>query len=75
VPLNTFKFGSKTITIPIELLQDTNVDIVALVNKRVRDRIGRIANQPKFTNGTGTGEPFGLVPPASVGKTAPPARP
>jgi hypothetical protein len=45
VPLNTFKFGSKKIAIPIELLQDTNVDILALVNKRIRDRIGRIANR------------------------------
>lgn len=68
VPLNTFKFGSKTITIPIELLQDTNVDIMALVNKRIRDRIGRIANQ-KFTKGSGSGEPNGASTAASVGKT------
>ena len=32
-----------------------------------RDRIGRIANQ-MFTNGTGTGQPFGLVPRSTVGK-------
>jgi HK97 family phage major capsid protein len=68
VPLNTFKFGSKIIAIPIELLQDTNVDILALLNKRVRDRIGRIANT-KFTVGSGTGEPKGAAAAASVGKT------
>jgi HK97 family phage major capsid protein len=68
VPLNTFKFGSKVITVPIELLQDSNVDIIALVNKRVRDRIGRIQNK-KFTIGSGSGEPYGLTVAASVGKT------
>lgn len=68
VPLNTFKFGSKVIAVPIELLQDTNVDILAFLNKRVRDRIGRIANT-KFTVGAGTTEPFGVTATASVGKT------
>src|SRR5205085_2867253 len=61
-------FGSKTITVPIELLQDTTIDIVALIKKRVRQRIGRIANV-KFTVGSGTGEPLGIVPASSVGKT------
>ncbi|MEY5098880.1 MAG: hypothetical protein RJA36_1599 [Pseudomonadota bacterium] len=66
--LNTFKYGSKTITIPIELLQDTSIDIIGLVNQRVRDRIGRIMNQ-HFTTGTGSGQPTGMVTAASVGKT------
>jgi HK97 family phage major capsid protein len=68
VPLNTFKFGSKIITVPIELLQDSNIDVIALVNQRVRDRIGRIENK-KFTIGTGSGEPYGITVAASVGKT------
>ena len=68
VTLGAYKFSSKIITIPIELLQDTTIDIVGLVNKRMRDRIGRIQNQ-KFTVGAGTTEPFGLVTQASVGKT------
>lgn len=68
VNLGAYKFSSKIITIPIELLQDTTIDIVGLVNKRMRDRIGRIQNQ-KFTIGAGTTEPFGLVTQASVGKT------
>lgn len=68
VPLNTMKFSSKTITVPLELLQDTNIDIIALVNKRIRDRIGRIANV-KFTQGSGTAEPWGIVTASSVGKT------
>ncbi|MBS1143372.1 MAG: hypothetical protein H6R14_778 [Proteobacteria bacterium] len=68
VPLNTFKFGSKIIAVPFELIQDSSVDIVALVYGRVRDRIGRIQNK-KFSIGTGTGEPWGLSVAASVGKT------
>jgi HK97 family phage major capsid protein len=67
VALNTFKASSKVITIPMELLQDTSIDILALVNNRIRDRLGRTFNAG-FTNGTGTGQPFGLIPRASVGK-------
>jgi HK97 family phage major capsid protein len=66
--LNTFKFGSKVIAIPLELLQDSQIDVQAMVYKRARDRIGRIQNQ-KFSIGTGTGEPFGLAAVASTGKT------
>jgi len=68
VPLNVFKYSSKVIAIPIELLQDTTVDIVALLNKRVRDRIGRIQNRMMTAAGTGTGSPFALTAAASVGK-------
>lgn len=67
VPVNTFKFGSKIFTVPIELLQDSAVDIVDFIGQRGRERIGRMQNQ-KFTVGTGTGEPTGLVTAASVGK-------
>lgn len=68
VGLNVFKYGSKTITVPIELLMDSQVDIEALVRKRIQQRIGRITNQ-HFTTGTGTGQPKGVVTAASVGKT------
>lgn len=67
VALNVFKAGSKIITIPIELLQDTSIDIVSLIYARMRDRIGRIANLG-YTVGTGTGQPFGLSTQAPVGK-------
>ena len=67
VPLNTFKFSSKVVTIPIELLQDSNIDVVALVNNRLRERVGRIQNRV-FTVGTGTGQPFGITTAASAGK-------
>lgn len=66
--LNAYKFSSKIITVPIELLQDSSIDIVALVMQRMRDRIGRSQNA-FFTTGTGTAQPFGLFAAASVGKT------
>jgi hypothetical protein len=42
---------------------------MALLNKRVRDRIGRIQNRMMTAAGTGTGTPFALVSAAGVGKT------
>lgn len=68
VPLNTYKFGSKVVTVPIELLQDSSIDVVTLVNGRLRERIGRIQNR-KYTVGVGTTEPFGHTVAAAVGKT------
>lgn len=66
-PLNVFKFSSKVIVVPIELLQDSQVDVQALVNNRIRTRVGRIQNR-MFTTGTGTGQPWGLTVAAGVGK-------
>lgn len=65
--LNVFKFSSKVVTIPIELLQDSQIDVAALVMARLRDRIGRIQNV-MFSSGTGTGQPTGIATAATVGK-------
>ncbi|MBC3931984.1 phage major capsid protein [Undibacterium curvum] len=65
VPLNVFKFSSKVIVVPIELVQDTTVDLLGLLNRRIRTRIGRIQNL-KFTNGAGGTEPDGLLAKAVV---------
>ena len=66
--LNAYKFGSKIIAVPIELLQDSSIDITAMVMKRMRDRIGRVMNQ-YFSTGTGTAQPFGIATAAAIGKT------
>lgn len=68
VAMNTYKFGSKVIVVPIELLQDAYVDIVEMVLARAKQRIGVVLNQ-RFTSGTGSGQPNGLVTAATVGKT------
>jgi HK97 family phage major capsid protein len=65
--LNVFKYSSKVITVPIELLQDSAVDVEALVRARLSERIGRITNQ-HFTVGTGSGQPNGIVTASGVGK-------
>ena len=68
--LNTYKFSSKVITVPIELLQDSGYDIEKLIRSRIEQRLGRIGNR-KFTVGTGTNEPLGMVTAAGVGRAAP----
>lgn len=68
MPIPTYRFSSKVFTVPIELLQDSAVDIVAFVMQRARDRIGRSQNA-MFTTGTGSSQPNGLVTASSVGKT------
>lgn len=67
VGLNVFKYSSKVIAVPIELLQDSSVDIEAFVRQRIIERIGRITNQ-HFTTGTGTAQPRGIVTGSSAGK-------
>lgn len=66
-PLNVFKASSKVITVPFELLQDSQVDVVGLINRRFRDRLGRTMNKG-FTVGTNSGQPNGCVTAATVGK-------
>lgn len=68
VALNVFKYSSKIVAAPIELLQDTTIDMEAFIMKRLAQRIGRIGNQ-HFTTGTGLGQPNGLITATSVGKT------
>jgi HK97 family phage major capsid protein len=66
--LNVFKASSKIVAVPFELLQDSQIDVEAMVLKRLADRIGRVANVG-FTTGAGTSDPFGLVTQSSIGKT------
>jgi HK97 family phage major capsid protein len=67
VSLNTFKYSSKIIAVPFELLQDTQIDMEAFIRRRIGDRIGRITNT-HFTTGTGSGQPNGVVTAAGSGK-------
>lgn len=67
VAVNPFKYSSKTIALPVELVQDSAIDIVAFVVNRLATRLARITNQ-HYTVGTGSGQPNGVVPRASSGK-------
>lgn len=67
VPLVTYKYSSKKIALPWELVQDSVIDIVAFVVNRLATRLGRITNT-HFTVGTGSSQPFGIVARATSGK-------
>ncbi len=66
--LPVYKYSSKVITVPIELLQDSAVDLALYINGRIAQRLGRITNR-HFTVGTGSDQPTGVIAGASVGKT------
>lgn len=68
VNLTVHKYSSKTVAVPIELLQDSGADIEAFVNARLITRLGRITNR-HFTVGTGTGQPSGVLTGATLGAT------
>jgi len=68
VGLNPFYYSSKQIALPLELIQDSAIDVVAYVIDRLATRIARIQNT-HFTTGGGTTVPDGVIPNASVGKT------
>jgi HK97 family phage major capsid protein len=67
VAITPYKFSSKIVAVPFELLQDSNIDIEAFVRNRLVTRIGRITNT-YFTTGTGTAQPKGIVTAAGSGK-------
>lgn len=65
--MGVYKYSSKKIALPFELVQDTFIDIEAYINGLLSMRLGRITNR-HFTVGTGTGQPRGIVTAAAVGK-------
>jgi HK97 family phage major capsid protein len=69
VGLPVYKFSSKVVTVPIELLQDSSIDVEAFVRQRLVTRLGRSTNR-FFTTGTGTAQPNGVATAATVGVTA-----
>jgi HK97 family phage major capsid protein len=67
IGLNVYKFSSKVVAVPFELLQDSVIDIESFVNRRLIERLGRITNE-MFTVGTGTAQPRGAVTGSTAGK-------
>lgn len=67
--LDAFKFSSKMMLLPSELMDDTEYDLASFVAELLGERIGR-AQARKFTTGTGSGEPQGVVTGSVLGKTA-----
>jgi HK97 family phage major capsid protein len=65
--ISTFKYSSKSIAVPFELLQDSAIDLEAHIRQRLRQRLGRITNK-HFTIGTDSGQPNGIVTASGAGK-------
>lgn len=61
VQLGAFKISSKVILVSEELLQDSEIDMVAYITNIARTRIDRGMNSYILT-GTGVGQPKGLLP-------------
>lgn len=69
VILGAYKFSSKLVKVSIELMQDSAFDIESYLIKKLATRTGRILNT-KFTIGSGTNEPTGIITAAVSGATA-----
>lgn len=67
VSLDVYKYSSKKIALPFELVQDSMFDLEGYITALLAMRIGRITNT-HFTTGTGTGQPRGIVTAAASGK-------
>ena len=68
VTLNAYKWSSDSLLVPLELLQDSGVDIEAFLIARLAERLGRVQNT-YFTTGTGSSQPQGVVVGSTLGKT------
>jgi HK97 family phage major capsid protein len=68
VAVNPYKYSSKKIALPVELIQDSAIDVVQFVVDRLAQRLGRITNT-HYTVGTGSSQPFGVMARATTGKT------
>lgn len=68
VLLKAYKYSSKSILVPIELLQDSAFDIESFLARKLGERIGRIQNT-HFTTGDNSSKPQGVVVGATLGKT------
>lgn len=69
VNFGAYKFRSKMVKVPYELLEDSAFDMVSFLSQALGERLGRAINR-KTTTGTGASEPKGVVTAATLGKTA-----
>jgi HK97 family phage major capsid protein len=60
VQFQSFLASSKQVLLSVQLFQDSAFDVEATLAEAFGIRIGRIINS-KYTNGTGSGEPQGLI--------------
>ncbi len=69
IALPAYMYSSKSVAVPLQLLQDSIIDIEAYVLGLLAMRLGRITSL-HYTVGTGVNQPFGILTQASVGYAA-----
>jgi HK97 family phage major capsid protein len=67
--LKAYKYTSKLVLVPVELLEDSAFDMAATLGELLGIRIGRI-QADHFTTGTGASQPTGYITAATSGVTA-----
>jgi HK97 family phage major capsid protein len=67
VIMKAYKYSSKVVLVPFELLMDTAIDLESYLASILGERIGRIQNT-HFTVGDNTNKPQGAVNGAALGK-------
>jgi len=65
--MDVYKYSSKSIALPFELLQDSMFNVEAYISSLLNLRIGRIHNR-HHTVGTGSAQPRGVVTASTAGK-------
>lgn len=58
--IGSYKYSSKPVAVPFELLQDSKIDLNTYIPAKLAERIARVTNR-HFTVGTGTKQPQGAV--------------
>lgn len=64
-----YKFSSKMVKVPIELLEDSAFNLAERIGAMLGERLGRAQNR-KYTTGSGANEPTGWTNAATLGVTA-----
>ena len=66
--LGAYKFSSKLITVPVELIEDAAFDLSGTLAAMLGERLGRVGNT-YFTTGNASSQPQGIVNGSTVGPT------
>lgn len=69
VTLHAYKYSSKAVKVPVELLEDSAFDLASEIGRMLGERIARITNE-HFTTGDGASKPKGIVTASTLGVTA-----
>jgi HK97 family phage major capsid protein len=69
ITFGAYKYSSKPVLVPNELLQDSSFDLASYIASALGQRLGRIQNT-HFTTGDNSSKPNGLVTASGLGNTA-----